>query len=435
MPRLTSLRVAALEDLARQLRYVPRDTLRRQLQRIEALAAEIDPAINYPEDWVVFRVTGYRPDIAEPATFVGEALLGDLSPLVERLSEEAEFTTADLPEGALSLDELAERWSVSRKSIERYRRQGLVAHRVQDESGRVRLAFTPEAVAAFEARRAGDLSRAARFHRISAADEASIYVEALRLRARFGWPLTRLASELAARHGRSREAVRQLLIRLDAESTSPAFKSRPQLTPRQRRAIDRAYRWGVDPAHIAERYARSAATVHRIVNQRRAAALRRFDLDGPMSPAFTAPDAAEKFLAHDCLKADLLVEPEAAASEFIAAARAEPIPNRFVEHTLAAAHHFLRWRAGAALEALSRNAPNSLELDRIETDLRAAALLREALVRTQRRLALQSIEGRFGDLLELPPETIRRIHALVMDALIEATDSFDPFKGGRLAAP
>ena len=58
----------------------------RQLERAEQLAAEVDPTVNYPEDWVIFRVTGYRPQMDAPAIVVGEALLGDISVLVERLS-------------------------------------------------------------------------------------------------------------------------------------------------------------------------------------------------------------------------------------------------------------------------------------------------------------------------------------------------------------
>ena len=86
MPAFAKLRIAALDDLARQLRFAPPETLRRQLERAEQLAAEIDPSINYPEDWIVFRITGYRADMPAPATIVGEALLGDIGILVERLS-------------------------------------------------------------------------------------------------------------------------------------------------------------------------------------------------------------------------------------------------------------------------------------------------------------------------------------------------------------
>src|SRR5690348_15581463 len=96
MPPLPRLRIAALDELSRQLRFAPPETLRRQLERTRTLAAEIDPARNYPEEWVIFRVTGYRPQNAGDTVFVGEALLGDISALVERLSAAAGLRQTEL---------------------------------------------------------------------------------------------------------------------------------------------------------------------------------------------------------------------------------------------------------------------------------------------------------------------------------------------------
>ena len=81
MPRLSTLRAGALADLAEQLRYAPAPAVRRYLQNIDGLAREVDPATAYPEEFVVFRVTGFRPDGAGAGVLPGEALLADLSAL------------------------------------------------------------------------------------------------------------------------------------------------------------------------------------------------------------------------------------------------------------------------------------------------------------------------------------------------------------------
>ncbi len=86
MPPLPRLRVSALGELAKQLRFAPREALLRDIERAEALAGEIDPERTYPEDWIVFRITGYRARIDEPAQVVGAALLGDLSALLRRFA-------------------------------------------------------------------------------------------------------------------------------------------------------------------------------------------------------------------------------------------------------------------------------------------------------------------------------------------------------------
>src|SRR5690606_11801082 len=172
MPPLPRLKVPALAELASQLRYTPAKAARRQLEAAEALAGQIDAAGTYPEDWIVFRLTGYRPDLKNPALIAGDALLRDLSPLIEHLCIAAELSEADLPRGDgaggdgaawLTAEEVCERWRISRRTLDRYRRQGLLARRVAVTDGRARhrLVFAGSAVEAFAATRAEQLAAAA----------------------------------------------------------------------------------------------------------------------------------------------------------------------------------------------------------------------------------------------------------------------------------
>ncbi|XHC25579.1 hypothetical protein ABWH91_15355 [Phycisphaerales bacterium ac7] len=189
MPKLSSIRLDALSDLVAELRYTPRDALRRCVERTESLAMEIDPETTYPMEWVVFRVTGYRPKDAPEEMVVGEALIADLSSMLEHLSEIAEIGEADLVGETLSTEDLMERWGVSRRSIERYRRMGLVARRYQDASGVTRLAFSADVVEAFEDRRGDRLERARSFERVGEEERNWLYRRALRYRSRLGCQL------------------------------------------------------------------------------------------------------------------------------------------------------------------------------------------------------------------------------------------------------
>ncbi|MBL8759427.1 MAG: RNA polymerase subunit sigma-70, partial [Phycisphaerae bacterium] len=67
MPPLPRLRVSVLADLAEQLKFTPRDAARKQLEHAEDLLHAVDAESTYPEDWLVARITGYRPDLREPA--------------------------------------------------------------------------------------------------------------------------------------------------------------------------------------------------------------------------------------------------------------------------------------------------------------------------------------------------------------------------------
>ncbi|TVQ32300.1 MAG: hypothetical protein EA376_06535 [Phycisphaeraceae bacterium] len=430
MPRLSALRIGALEELSGQLRFAPRARLLGQLERLRELAPEIDPDRNYPEDWVVFRITGYRPDLQNPSTFVGAALLGDLSSLAERLSAHAALTPDDVEGESLRVEDLQNRWSVSRRTLERYRRQGLIALRVRETGGRVHLRFPVAVVESFERRRTASLDKARGFTRTPDAQERRLVRTARRCRLRYGWTLNETAARLARRSGRAHETVRQILLRHDGEEGSPIIQEGGPLTAHERRVIFRAARAGVSIAKIAERYGRSRASVHRVVNERRAELLRRLEL-----PTDPAPGADEAALELDVVRTGLGESAEQTLESFLQLAAMAPIPNRFVEHALARAQRALLATTGAGVGALSRHNPRAADLDRAETNLRWVALLRAELVRMQRRHALQAIESALGrPLAELSPDDARRAHAMAMDAIIHAATAFDPARGGRLAA-
>ena len=75
MPPLPQLRSPAIQNLYEQLRFAPPKALKRDIERAETLAGEIDRATTYPEDWIVFRLTGYRPEIDQPRLTEGAGLL------------------------------------------------------------------------------------------------------------------------------------------------------------------------------------------------------------------------------------------------------------------------------------------------------------------------------------------------------------------------
>src|SRR5690606_20148253 len=118
----------------------------------------------YAEDWIVRRITGFPARIDDPRQIVGAALLADLSALAERLSDRAALP-AHADTGTIGIDGLTELWSVSRKTIDRYRRSGLIGRRVRDANGVVRIVFSPAAVRGFAQKRGPRIDRAGAFSR------------------------------------------------------------------------------------------------------------------------------------------------------------------------------------------------------------------------------------------------------------------------------
>ena len=68
---MPKFRIDALGDLARQMEFTPQDARLAQIQAAEELLHAIDPAKAYPLDFVVFRITGYRPRVTPNDLFTG----------------------------------------------------------------------------------------------------------------------------------------------------------------------------------------------------------------------------------------------------------------------------------------------------------------------------------------------------------------------------
>ena len=449
MPPLARMVVTALSDLARQLRFAPREALMRDIERAEALVLTIDPDAAYQEDWIIGQVTGYRPRLESPAVVAGAALLADLSALVEHLSDAANLTDADMPAGWVDPVALASRWGVSRKTLDRYRKRGLVARRIVGERGRVRLGFAPGVVEAFAARERASLDRAAGFSRISASDGARMVRRAARYRRRFGCTLNEAAKRLAARFGRSHEAVRQVLRRhdRDAGEAQRIFTEPGPPDARFERLAWRVWRRGLDPGVLARRSERSRVSVVRAVNQARAARLRAWASE--WEPLDAATDAAarlavpdvERTLASEPVRAGLGAPGITDARAWIEACRRAGAPLGVEERFRLQGYRVVLWRAAAIAMGLSGAAPRAERLDEAETLLRWAARLKAELVRAQQGLVLRTLEARLGRALEeVRAADLTDLVRLSVRAVGDAIDAHDPFAGGgramgRLAAP
>jgi RNA polymerase primary sigma factor len=464
VPPLPHIRTPALASLERQLRLVSRDALLRDVERIEALAPDVDPAREYPEDWVVFRVTGFRPDLARASLIPGRALREDLCALCERLCAHARLRAIELaPERFLSATELRARWRVSDSTLKRLRRAGLVTRRVLAQSlspaqGGVAPSPTAGVWAArsvvewFERDCAAELPGAARPPRRDPREHERAVREALRYRRALGWSLHRCAERLAERHGRSVQGVRELLLR-DGR-TARAFPARPRVDDRRRLAMLRLWRAGVEPARLASLAGKSTPLARRDVNLARLAVLRdalglrERDAGALPSASAPAPQIAHPHLAHphhDRSDLALATRPASVrtglatpwATDVAALARdwRARVPAANVEEReRAGAFQALVHEARSLTERQDALDPSAQALDHAETMLRWASLLCRELVRSQHRLILDTVELRAGCRLEeLPPRVITRVLRAAVLAVARSVEHFGPLSPGRLA--
>ena len=458
MPPLPRISTPALLRLAEQLRFAPREAIARDLERIEALAPEIDAQASYPEEWIVYRVTGFRADLPPAPPVSGAEILRDLSALAERLSMVTRDSIDREPPGLVTLPALAERWNVSPKTIERLRRRGLIARRVIDAQGKWRLAFSDPVITRFADAHPELISRAASFSRMDQATRERV-LRCARLYRRAGLTLNQAADRTARRVGRSREAVRQILIAHDRRpSAAPIFGWRgPMRREDAARALSLAGQ-GVEPRHAASAMKRSASSVRRGISIARAARLRTLFPGSPAPESLTPSTAATRAPSRAApapssppssgpdLRTRELTDPSAASGlgepgitdllELIRAARRREVPLGVVERARARAFRALLTGARAGTHALDEGFPSTDAIDTIETALRWAARLKAELVRSHLTLILETLEDRAGLRLdEQRAGPASELVTLAIHAACRAVDAFDPARGGRLAAP
>jgi hypothetical protein len=452
MPPLAEIHVPVLRDLVGTIARAPRAGVAACLQRVEAFAGEIDAAAAYPEEYVAFRVLGVRDGVERPGMTPGEALLASLSAFAERVCDDAgvslDETRAALGAGGMvEANELAKRWGIARKTLDRLRRDGLIARRVRGEGGRPVLVFAAASAEKFRERNAARLSRASAFSRIDGEMKERIIRRAARYRRVLGCSLNQAALRLAKRFDRSHEGVRQVLMR-NERGAMPIFKQAAPIDRRFGRFAHRAWLRGFDASAIARRKNRSLAGVRRAINMRRAELLRSL-LEGEalaahVSPSFARADARREFLEHGPVRSGLMAAATTDLLDFIDACRERVTAVGVEETTRLAAYSVLKYEARERIAGLDAANPAAGEIDEIETMLRHAARLKAALVRPQLRLMLETLEStigrqvtslRAGDAAALMMEAVTRVG--------EAVEQFDPFRHqrqrgvmpGRLAAP
>ncbi len=435
MPARARTKSQALTDLAGRLASLDAAELPGVIDRAEALAGEIDPDELYAEDGLLRRLAAREMDTDNPGVIVGRAILTDLSSVVEGLSELAEQTLDDLGPGALTPGELSQRWSISSKSIARYRREGLIARRVRS-GGRVVVMFSARAVEIFERRNAHRLARAGRFSRRTGDEHARLEREARRYRARFGWSLNRVARRIAERRGRSVEGVRQALRRIDENSETPVFEAGGPPDAHERAVYARAARRGIEPADVAHHRGRSVASVRRGATEHRADFLRSLDLSGPSLATFERDEAREVLLGAASVRTGLGGGGVVALGAFVADARARRVPDRAAERTRLIARHFLRHNAARVVAGLDRTTAEPSRVDRAETDLRWASSLKAELIRPHLTLIVETLDAAAGQRLEqVPARELAPLLRRAMRAASRAIDRLDPAREGSIAAP
>jgi len=285
---VSEFKYTALKELTeQQTRYAPPARRQEQVARAERLLAEIEPGKSYPYQYVCFRVTDYRSDAHPDLLLSGDDLRNDLALFVRRVERSVPAVPIEhAVEPMLTLEEISRRFNVSTKTISRWRTRGLAARRVK-ANGRSQLGFPRSVVEKFVADHQDLVEKGAKFSHLSEGEKDDILRLARQMRED-GATLTDVSKKIAARLGRSPEAIRYTIKNFDRANPEHSLfpHATGPLTPAAKEQIYISKQKGAAVDLITKQYNRARSSVYRIANEVRAKELIQQPVDYIYNPEF-----------------------------------------------------------------------------------------------------------------------------------------------------
>lgn len=442
---MTGFRLDVMRDLADQLtRFAPSARLAEQAAKVAALRQDMNPGRVYPYQFVVWRITGFRPEDRPRLVLSGADLASDLAYLERLLCSSLPEIPGELPEEVLTLGELGKRLGVSTRTLRRWQALGLMGTPAVVE-GKRRLLFRWSEVERFVARNAARVERGARFERMETSERNGILA---RMRALAGQGIGLLhASRLTAREfGRAVETVRALVKSHDR--TCP----RAALYPARTGPFDRLTKWdiyssyrrGHSVEHIAKAHQRSRNSVYRVIHEVRAQRLAELPIDFIGSPSFDEaameqvilgpmPNEADYEARRSAMKAPRDVPAELASLYLV------PLLDKDQEQHLFRQMNFLKFQAARLRDSfcvVDEDGARVVDpakvkittLDAIDDLLKRATRVRDLLINANMRLVVNIAKKHTA-----PGDSLFEVISDGNVSLMKAVEKFDYGRGFKFS--
>jgi len=402
----------------------------------EALHRIIEPDLQYPYEFVVYRLTGYRPLRHRPLEpLIGRKLRADLQRLILDLCDSFDLPVGAYGEVAYDTQGLAEHFRVSTKTIQRWRQQGLIARRLVLPDGRKRVAFLASSVRAFAERRRSHMLRSARFSQMSEAERREIIRQAERMVARTGCCLYEVSKRLAARTGRAVETIRYTVRNHDREYPADAVFPRHSvpIDARAKEVIYRCFLHGVPVTSLAARYRRTRGSIYRIINEMRARQIMSRKLEYVYNPQFDLPGAEEIIFKEGEQEQPKRPKPQTPRvprdiPPYLRALYELPLLTAAEESGLFRKYNYLKYQADQLRQKTDLNHVRSGRLRRIEQLLVQADAIKNHIIRANLRLVVSIAKKHVS--------SSQNLYELISDgnlSLMRAVEKFDYSRGYKFS--
>jgi RNA polymerase sigma factor (sigma-70 family) len=378
-----------------QVRFSPPARRLAQLARAERLLAEIEPARQYPYQYVCFRITDYRPDSYPELLVDGQDLEHDLCLLIEALARSTPALPVEaVPEPVLTTEQISNWLNVSTKTISRWRQRGLVGRRIV-YNGRRQVGYCQSVVERFLAANKDRVERSSRFSQLSDSEREEILKRAKRLARVSSSTLTEVSRRIARRLGRSTETIRYTIKNFDRQHPEQALF--PAITGTldadTKQTLYSSYRRGIPVETLAKRFHRTRTSVYRVINEMRAQRLLDQPLEYIPHSSFDEPALEAEIMGrmpgldeYEAQRQSMRV-PKDAPPE-LASLYEMPLLNREQEQHLFRKMNFLKHKANRLRSMLKPERARIQELRQIEDLQSEATAIKDHLISSNMRLVV-----------------------------------------------
>jgi len=388
---MSQYRNPALRQLKdQQIKFAPRDARLRQIERAEGLLNELDPDATYRYPELCEKITSYRGEMYPDLVLTGEEAVHDLRCFVEDLSDSADIPAESAGEEVWTVEDVSRRYSVSTKTVSRWRDKGLVSRRFRI-GGRKRVGFLKSSVERFVAKHSDEVDRGTRFTQVTEQERELLIDRARRLAQAGGCP-TDISQRLARRFGRSPETIRYTLKNFDREHPETAvFPNASQtLTNDQKREIHRRFTQGVAVETLAQDFNRTRTSIYRLVAEVRAEQIVNQPIEFMDAPEFHEP-GAEKVILGPAPVTERKTSPVKAPPglpPYLDSLYAIPLLTKDEEVYYFRKMNYLKFKASELRKKLDPARPKTRDMDEVEKLKMQADEVKNFLIRSNLRLVV-----------------------------------------------
>ena len=416
-----------------QVRFAPRDKKIEQVTQAEKLLTELDPARVYPYEYICYRITNFRPESYPDLRLSGQEASHDLRLFVEDVSDAAGVPADAAGERVSTVEDLAKQFSVSTKTISRWRRQGLVSRRFVVD-GRKRVGFLQSSVDRFVERNQQRVLRGSRFSQLTNEERTTIIEHARRL-ARVGGCPADVARRLARKTGRSAETIRYTLKQFDRDHPDATVfpDNRGPLQLESKRKIYQQYQHGESVETLAKRFCRTRTSIYRIIAEMRAQRIIDLPLDYIPNEAFARVRSRkrEDRVIGPVPESELAVKKSRMPSDlppYLASLYEVPLLTRKQEAFLFRKVNYLKYKAARLRAKLDPARPKRRLMDEIERLYDAAVTTKNQIIRANLRLVVSIAKRHVG-----PSQNFFELVSDGNMSLMRAVEKFDYSRGNKFS--